>query len=194
MHATGGSSMLSVSRRCSAGFYRAPSCRGRAARDRARDPGGSALVASGGNLQPWKVIRWPAPSATRWSSSHAARTPRMPGEEGDDPVYPANLWEPVSHATLQGRRGPCTRCSGSRAPTGRVACASSRATSSSWRACGAVPGDRPTHGRAWTVAHLGMFMQSIALGGRGGARAPAWKPGRRCAARCTRTSNCPTKR
>ncbi len=50
---------------------------------------------SGGNLQPWKVIA--VAGAERdavialAARAHAAG---QPGEEGDDPVYPANLWEP----------------------------------------------------------------------------------------------------
>ena len=50
---------------------------------------------SGGNLQPWKVIA--VAGAERDAVVELARrahAANAPGEEGDDPVYPANLWEP----------------------------------------------------------------------------------------------------
>jgi nitroreductase len=46
---------------------------------------------SGGNLQPWKVIA--VAGAERDAVVALAKT-NLPGEEGDRPVYPANLWEP----------------------------------------------------------------------------------------------------
>jgi nitroreductase len=46
---------------------------------------------SGGNLQPWKVIA--VAGAERDAVSALARA-NLPGLEDDRPVYPANLWEP----------------------------------------------------------------------------------------------------
>jgi nitroreductase len=46
---------------------------------------------SGGNLQPWKVIA--VAGAERDAVVTLAKA-NLPGEEGDRPVYPANLWEP----------------------------------------------------------------------------------------------------
>ena len=46
---------------------------------------------SGGNLQPWKVIA--VAGAERDAVVDLAKA-NMPGDEGDRPVYPANLWEP----------------------------------------------------------------------------------------------------
>lgn len=49
---------------------------------------------SGGNLQPWKVIAV-AGAAQQAIVQLAKNYPGMfPAEEGDKPVYPANLWEP----------------------------------------------------------------------------------------------------
>jgi nitroreductase len=46
---------------------------------------------SGGNLQPWKVIA--VAGAERDAVSALAKA-NLPGAEDDKPVYPANLWEP----------------------------------------------------------------------------------------------------
>jgi nitroreductase len=46
---------------------------------------------SGGNLQPWKVI---AVAGAERDAVVALAKANLPGEEGDRPVYPANLWEP----------------------------------------------------------------------------------------------------
>jgi nitroreductase len=46
---------------------------------------------SGGNLQPWKVIA--VAGAERDAVVQIARS-NLPGDEGDRLVYPANLWEP----------------------------------------------------------------------------------------------------
>ncbi len=46
---------------------------------------------SGGNLQPWRVIA--VAGAERDAVSALARA-NLPGMEDDKPVYPANLWEP----------------------------------------------------------------------------------------------------
>ena len=50
---------------------------------------------SGGNVQPWKVIA--VAGAERQAVIEAARAASMAnpaGEEGDHPIYPANLWAP----------------------------------------------------------------------------------------------------
>lgn len=46
---------------------------------------------SGGNLQPWKVIA--VAGQARDAVINAAKV-NLPGAEDDRPVYPANLWEP----------------------------------------------------------------------------------------------------
>jgi nitroreductase len=46
---------------------------------------------SGGNLQPWKVIA--VAGAERQAVAALAKA-NLPGDDGDRPVYPANLWEP----------------------------------------------------------------------------------------------------
>ncbi len=50
---------------------------------------------SGGNLQPWRVIAVAAAERDAVIElARRAQTSGQPGEEGEDPVYPANLWEP----------------------------------------------------------------------------------------------------
>jgi nitroreductase len=46
---------------------------------------------SGGNLQPWKVIAVAGPER---DAVVALAKANLPGDDGDRPVYPANLWEP----------------------------------------------------------------------------------------------------
>ncbi len=46
---------------------------------------------SGGNLQPWKVI---VVAGAERDAVAALAQKHMPGAEDDRPVYPANLWEP----------------------------------------------------------------------------------------------------
>jgi len=46
---------------------------------------------SGGNLQPWKVI---VVAGAERDAVIALAQANLPGEEGDRPVYPPNLWEP----------------------------------------------------------------------------------------------------
>jgi nitroreductase len=46
---------------------------------------------SGGNLQPWKVI---AVAGVERDAVSALARANLPGVEDDRPVYPANLWEP----------------------------------------------------------------------------------------------------
>lgn len=46
---------------------------------------------SGGNMQPWKVI---AVAGAARDAVAALAQANLPGEEDDRPVYPANLWEP----------------------------------------------------------------------------------------------------
>jgi len=46
---------------------------------------------SGGNLQPWRVI---AVAGAARDAVVALAKANLPGDEGERPVYPANLWEP----------------------------------------------------------------------------------------------------
>lgn len=117
---------------------------------------------SGGNLQPWKVIA--VSGAARDAVIHLAKNyPGMfPAEEGDRPIYPANLWEPyrsrrykvgedmyallgIARENKVGRLGQLARnLEFFGAPVGLFF----------------VTDERMGHGQ-W--AHLGMFMQSVAL-------------------------------
>jgi len=57
---------------------------------------------SGGNLQPWKVIA--VTGAAREAVIALAQRAQSAGgqsEEGDDPVYPPNLWEPYRTRRFQ---------------------------------------------------------------------------------------------
>ena len=51
----------------------------------------SRFAPSGGNLQPWKVI---AVAGAEKDAIIALGKANLPGEDDDRPVYPANLWEP----------------------------------------------------------------------------------------------------
>ncbi len=46
---------------------------------------------SGGNLQPWRVIAVAGPAR---DAVIALAQANLPGDDGEHPVYPANLWEP----------------------------------------------------------------------------------------------------
>ena len=117
------------------------------------------LAPSGGNLQPWKVI---AVAGAARAAVIALAKANLPGDEGDRPVYPANLWEPYRsrrfklgedmYALLgiprENKAGRLMHLMGNfdffAAPVGLFF----------------VIDRRMGHGQ-W--AHLGMFMQSIAL-------------------------------
>jgi nitroreductase len=138
---------------------------------------------SGGNLQPWKLIA--IAGAERDAVVELARRAHaagQPGEEGDDPVYPANLWEPYRsrrfqvgedlYALLQVPRGDRPR---------RL-----QQFARNYEFFGAPVAlflviDRRMGRGQW--AHLGMFMQSIALAaveaGLGTCMQEAWAPLRR---------------
>ena len=117
---------------------------------------------SGGNLQPWQVIAVSG-AAQQAVIQRAKKYPGMfPAEDGERPVYPANLWEPYRsrrfkigedlYALLGIPRGD---------KAGRL-----KQLARNFEFFGAPVGlffvidERMGHGQ-W--AHLGMFMQSIAL-------------------------------
>ena len=118
---------------------------------------------SGSNLQPWKVIA--VAGAEREAVVELARRAHaagQPGEEGDDPIHPPNLWEPYRsrrfkvgedmYALLQSPRGDRPR---------RL-----QQFARNYEFFGAPVAlflviDRRMGRGQW--AHLGMFMQSIAL-------------------------------
>ncbi|MCU0757671.1 MAG: nitroreductase [Steroidobacteraceae bacterium] len=138
---------------------------------------------SGGNVQPWKVIA--VAGAERdavIALAQAAHAAGAPSEEGDDPVYPANLWEPYRsrrfkvgedlYALLQIPRTD---------RPGRL-----RQFARNYQFFGAPVAlflviDRRMGRGQW--AHLGMFMQSIALAaveaGLGTCMQEAWATLRR---------------
>ena len=118
---------------------------------------------SGGNLQPWKVIAVAGAERETLITLARARLLENPaGEEGDHPIYPAELWEP--HRTWR-------RDVGEQMYALLGIPKDDRAGRLAWLVrnyefFGAPVGlflvidRRMGHGQ-W--AHLGMFMQSIAL-------------------------------
>ena len=114
---------------------------------------------SGGNLQPWKVIA--VAGAERDAVSALARD-NLPGAEDDRPVYPANLWEP--YRTRRFKVGEDMYALLNIARENRPARLMHLAQNFDF--FGAPVGvffiidRRMGHGQ-W--AHLGMFMQSVAL-------------------------------
>ena len=119
---------------------------------------------SGGNLQPWKVIAVAgAERAAVTALAHAGQSLLAGGsEEGDDPVYPPHLWEPYRTRRYQvgedmyGMMGIAREDRAAR--LAHVA--------RNFEFFGAPVGlffviDRRLGRAQW--AHLGMFMQSLAL-------------------------------
>ena len=138
---------------------------------------------SGGNLQPWKVIA--VAGAERDAVIELAQRAQAAGqasEEGDDPVYPPNLWEPYRsrrfevgedlYAVLQIPRGDRPR---------RLAQFARNLRFFDAPVALFLVIDRRMGRGQW--AHLGMFMQSIALAaveaGLGTCMQEAWVPLRR---------------
>ena len=119
---------------------------------------------SGGNLQPWKLIA--VAGAEREAVIGLARAVRgnadAPSEEGADPVYPANLWEPYrSRRYKVGEDMYALLGLGREDRAGRLA-----QVARNFEFFGAPVGlffviDRRMGRGQW--AHLGMFMQSLAL-------------------------------
>ncbi len=138
---------------------------------------------SGGNLQPWKVIAVAgAERETVIALAQRAQSAGAPSEEGDDPVYPPNLWEPYRtrrfqvgedlYATLQIPRTERPR---------RLAQFARNMRFFDAPVALFLVIDRRMGRGQW--AHLGMFMQSIALAaldqGLGTCMQEAWAPLRR---------------
>ncbi len=117
---------------------------------------------SGGNLQPWKVIVV-AGAAQQAVVAKAKNYPGMfPNEDGDRPVYPANLWEPYRSRRYKVGEDMYELLGIPREnKVGRLT-----QLSRNFEFFGAPVGiffvidERMGHGQ-W--AHLGMFMQSVAL-------------------------------
>ena len=117
---------------------------------------------SGGNLQPWKVIA--LGGAARDAVVQLAKNypGMMPAEEGDKPVYPANLWEPYRSRRYKIGEDMYALLGIPREDkTARL-----KQVARNFEFFGApcalffVIDERMGHGQ-W--AHLGMFMQSVAL-------------------------------
>jgi len=119
---------------------------------------------SGGNLQPWKLIAVAgAERAAVIAVAHAARlAPDAPSEEGSELVYPPNLWEPYrSRRYLIGEQMYALMGIPREDRAGRLA-----HVARNFEFFGAPVGiffviDRRMGRAQW--AHLGMFMQSLAL-------------------------------
>ncbi len=117
---------------------------------------------SGGNLQPWKVIVVSG-AAQQAVIAKAKNYPGMfPNEDGDKPVYPANLWEPYRSRRFKVGEDMYELLGIPREnKVGRLA-----QVARNFEFFGAPVGiffvidERMGHGQ-W--AHLGMFMQSLAL-------------------------------
>jgi nitroreductase len=117
---------------------------------------------SGGNLQPWKVIVV-AGAAQQAVIQKAKNYPGMfPSEDGDKPVYPANLWEPYRSRRYKVGEDMYALLGVPREDkVGRLT-----QLARNFEFFGAPVGiffvidERMGHGQ-W--AHLGMFMQSLAL-------------------------------
>jgi nitroreductase len=114
---------------------------------------------SGGNLQPWKVIA--VAGAEREAVTALARA-AGPTEEGSDPIYPPNLWEPYrSRRYKMGEDMYALLGIGRDDKAGRLA-----HVARNYEFFGAPVGlffviDRRLGRGQWV--HLGMFMQSLAL-------------------------------
>ena len=121
---------------------------------------------SGGNLQPWKVIVVSG-AAQRAVIDLAKNYPGMfPAEEGDKPIYPANLWEPYRSRRFKVGEDMYALLGIPREDKmGRL-----KQLGRNLEFFGAPVGvffvmdERMGHGQ-W--AHLGMFMQSVALAATG---------------------------
>ena len=118
---------------------------------------------SGGNLQPWKVIA--VAGAEREAVIALARRAQAAGrtnEEGGDPVYPPNLWEPYRSRRFKVGEDLYALLGIPRSDRPRRLQQYAR----NYEFFGAPVGlflviDRRMGRGQW--AHLGMFMQSIAL-------------------------------
>lgn len=114
---------------------------------------------SGGNLQPWKVI---AVAGVERDAVVALAKANLPGAEDDRPVYPANLWEP--YRTRRYKVGEDMYALLGIPRENRPARLMHLAQN--YEFFGAPVGlffviDKAMGHAQW--AHLGMFMQSIAL-------------------------------
>jgi nitroreductase len=114
---------------------------------------------SGGNLQPWKVI---AVAGAEKDALIALAKANLPGEDDDRPVYPASLWEP--YRSRRFKVGEDMYALLGIARENKVARLQHLARNFEFfgAPCALffVIDRRMGHGQ-W--AHLGMFMQSIAL-------------------------------
>ena len=114
---------------------------------------------SGGNLQPWKVI---AVAGKERDAVIAMGQANLPGEDDDRPVYPANLWEPYRSRRFKvGEDMYALLGIGRDNKPARFA-----HLAQNFQFFGAPVGlffiiDKAMGHGQW--AHLGMFMQSVAL-------------------------------
>jgi nitroreductase len=117
---------------------------------------------SGGNLQPWKVIVVAGAARDLIIALAKNRGSQAPDESSDHPVYPPNLWEPYRTRRFKIGEDMYALLGISRADRAARLARFAR----NYEFFGAPVGmffiidERMGHGQ-W--AHLGMFMQSIAL-------------------------------
>jgi len=114
---------------------------------------------SGGNLQPWKVI---AVAGAERDAVAALAQSNLPGDEGEKLVYPANLWEPYRSRRFKVGEDMYALLGIGRDNKG----ARYAHLAQNFQFFGAPVGlffiiDKGMGHGQW--AHLGMFMQSVAL-------------------------------
>jgi nitroreductase len=114
---------------------------------------------SGGNLQPWRVI---AVAGAERDDVVALAKANLPGDEGDRPVYPAHLWEPYRTRRFKVGEDMYALLGIPRENKG----ARLMHLAQNFEFFGAPVGlffviERRMGHAQW--AHLGMFMQSVAL-------------------------------
>jgi nitroreductase len=114
---------------------------------------------SGGNLQPWRVI---AVTGAEKDAIIALAKANLPGDEGAYPVYPANLWEPYRSRRFKVGEDMYAILGIPREDKAARLMHLAKNFEFFGAPCALffVTDTRMGHGQ-W--AHLGMFMQSIAL-------------------------------
>lgn len=117
---------------------------------------------SGGNLQPWSVVVVSGAAQAAVKTLVRTYPGMLPAEEGDRPIYPADMWEPYRSRRYKVGEDLYAALGISRdnKPARLRQLAQNFEFFDAPAALFFVIDDRMGHGQ-W--AHLGMFMQSVAL-------------------------------